>query len=43
MTEEQQIELLKEWWKKNGNFTISVFILAFLFSIDCIFGLNTVK
>ena len=33
VTEEQQIEMLKEWWKKNGNFSIGLFFGAILFSL----------
>lgn len=33
LTEEQQIEQLKEWWKKNGNFSISVLFLALALSL----------
>jgi len=33
VTEEQQIEMLKEWWKKNGNFSIGLFLGAILFSL----------
>ena len=33
MTEDQQVELLKKWWNKNGNFAIGIFCLAFLVSI----------
>ncbi len=33
VSEEQQIEMLREWWKKNGNFAISLFFIAILFSL----------
>lgn len=33
VTEEQQVEMLKEWWKKNGNFAISVFLAAIVLSL----------
>lgn len=33
LTEEQQIELLAAWWKKNGNFAIGVFIAAVALSL----------
>ncbi|HEV2613922.1 MAG TPA: tetratricopeptide repeat protein [Gammaproteobacteria bacterium] len=33
LTEEQQIELLKAWWKNNGNFAIGVLFLALALSL----------
>ncbi|MDX2165335.1 MAG: tetratricopeptide repeat protein [Gammaproteobacteria bacterium] len=33
VTEEQQIEMLKEWWKRNGNFAIGLFFVAIFFSL----------
>lgn len=33
LTEEQQVELLKAWWKKNGNFAIGTLILAAIISL----------
>jgi len=33
LTEEQQIEQLKEWWKKNGNFAVGVLLLALALSL----------
>lgn len=33
LTEEQQIELLAAWWKKNGNFAIGVLVSALVLSL----------
>jgi predicted negative regulator of RcsB-dependent stress response len=33
LTEEQQVELLKAWWKKNGNFAFGVLFLSIVLSL----------